>query len=1110
MAHTVPLPRLEALARCTETIRNVAILAHVDHGKTTLTDQLVASNGIISSKAAGTLRYMDSLPEEQRRGITMKASAISLIYGSKSTEAKKIPHLIHLLDSPGHVDFNADVSTVTRLADGAVIVVDAVEGVSPQTHSVMQLAWHEGLKPILFINKLDRLITELGLPPAEAAHRLRQIIEAANVVAAALLTAGAFSRADDGAIDLDSAEASEKALFFSYEKGNVLLGSALHGWGFTVPHIAERLADLLQLPKSVLRKALAGDFAFQAKKADAETEPSARARAGIVPLHKAGTRAQTMFAEYALQPIWRMYQAGMMRPNLDKLRGLVERLGLHEVALKEDGLGAVKAVTAAWCPLAGNLLDAVVRLVPSPAQSQAARLDALLPARSADAEDGALPAAAAEQLAQSRAAIAACSIEATAPVIVGIVKTFAVDAGEVPAPAGSPTRCEPLPEQVAAVQETLACEELPTSQTTFSAPHGQSLVCLARVLSGTLRPGVPLFAASPRWNPAHPVQNTLSFIGTSPAVYMPMAKDLFPLAEAPAGMIVALMGLDHHVVKAATLSSLPLSPPLMAPPSQARALVTVSLRPERVTDLAALRQGLLVLNAAEPAAQVSQARTGELTLSAVGELHLQRCVDDLEQKYARVPLVVSPPIVAFRETLCAWQGGLPADDSLGMTGAVGSVLSSDPAIAAAVAKSGSPWVSPSVCDAVTAYAGLTSAAEALGAGASALRVVQEDSSDSELSGADDVAGSEAAGAAGGEAAGHNWADSVPPMLAHVREPTVLCSVEGQLLWLHSQAAPVPGTAGAGAAESLGPIAATSVVTPAEHAALAAAAAQRACPGLKILQTLVQGPQEAPCTLLLGTTDDDAPGPAWAKACQTLQLSFREAVGRGALCAEPVCGTVLTVRPVSSSVVPEPGAHSAEPASPGSPVAMVDVHAAVAAALRSGSRTASGVSTVRSLLHAAWLCAGLRLVEPVYHCTLQCSGGRGGGGEALGAMYAVLSKRRAKVLAEELLEGTEMFNISALMPVAESWGLADELRRATSGAVLNPQLAVAGWRKLTVDPFFRPTTEDEREEYGDEIYEGQLQNLAMRYIAGVRDRKGLSTADKLVVHAEKQRTRSRKK
>lgn len=136
-----------------ENIRNICVIAHVDHGKTTLTDCLLSSNKIISKSLAGKLRYLDSREDEQEREITMKSSSISLVY---EDEAKKVDCLVNLIDSPGHVDFSFEVSSGLKVCDNAILVVDVVEGVCSQTYKVLNSAIKEGLKVVLLINKIDK------------------------------------------------------------------------------------------------------------------------------------------------------------------------------------------------------------------------------------------------------------------------------------------------------------------------------------------------------------------------------------------------------------------------------------------------------------------------------------------------------------------------------------------------------------------------------------------------------------------------------------------------------------------------------------------------------------------------------------------------------------------------------------------------------------------------------------------------------------------------------------------------------------------------------------------------------------------------------------------
>ncbi|KAJ1826631.1 Cytoplasmic GTPase/eEF2-like protein (ribosomal biogenesis), partial [Coemansia sp. RSA 2708] len=183
----VPPAKLAQLQRNSANIRNVCVLAHVDHGKTTLSDALLATNGIISNKLAGKIRYLDSREDEQERGITMESSGISLYYRllqKQNNEDVASEFLVNLIDSPGHVDFASEVASAARLSDGALVLVDVVEGVCTQTVSVLHQAWVENVRPVLFLNKLDRLIVEWRLTPSEAYVHVQQLVEQVNAVLA--------------------------------------------------------------------------------------------------------------------------------------------------------------------------------------------------------------------------------------------------------------------------------------------------------------------------------------------------------------------------------------------------------------------------------------------------------------------------------------------------------------------------------------------------------------------------------------------------------------------------------------------------------------------------------------------------------------------------------------------------------------------------------------------------------------------------------------------------------------------------------------------------------------------------------------------------------------
>lgn len=202
-----------------QNIRNVSVVSHVDHGKTTLSDHLLQAGGLISKTMAGSARALDYLEEEQKRGITIKTANISFIF-----EQENEPYLVNLVDTPGHVDFSGMVSQALRLVDGVIIVVDAVEQIMAQTESVIRQSMNEYLRPILFINKVDRLINELKLPKEEIETRINNIIEMVNEL-----------------IDQYSISSDNKEWKVRFDKGTVIIGSALNGWAISsyskmIPH----------------------------------------------------------------------------------------------------------------------------------------------------------------------------------------------------------------------------------------------------------------------------------------------------------------------------------------------------------------------------------------------------------------------------------------------------------------------------------------------------------------------------------------------------------------------------------------------------------------------------------------------------------------------------------------------------------------------------------------------------------------------------------------------------------------------------------------------------------------------------------------------------------
>lgn len=222
----------------TKNIRNIAIIAHIDHGKSTLTDNLVATAGLISKELAGQQVYMDSYIQEHERGITINASNVSVpceINGEK--------YLVNIIDTPGHVDFGGDVIRAMRAVDGAVLVVDAVEGVMPQTETVLRQALKERVKPVLFINKVDRLITEMNVAPEDMQKRFVKIILDINNLI--------VKNAPDG---------FAKKWQVNIKDGSVCFGSGFHNWALSIPAMAKynmNFGDIVDYCKQGKQKELA-------------------------------------------------------------------------------------------------------------------------------------------------------------------------------------------------------------------------------------------------------------------------------------------------------------------------------------------------------------------------------------------------------------------------------------------------------------------------------------------------------------------------------------------------------------------------------------------------------------------------------------------------------------------------------------------------------------------------------------------------------------------------------------------------------------------------------------------------------------------------------------
>merc|ERR1711881_48229 len=239
-------------------IRNMSVIAHVDHGKSTLTDSLVSKAGIIAGSRAGETRFTDTRKDEQERAITIKSTAISLFYKLDEGDMQFLEgnndgdeFLINLIDSPGHVDFSSEVPAALRVTDGALVVVDCVSGVCVQTETVLRQAIGERIKPVVFMNKMDLALMTLQLEPEELYQKFQRVVEDINVIIATY--GGADEDAPMGNVQIHPS------------RGTVGFGSGLHSWAFSLKQFADMYAAKFKTDTAKLMKKLWGDNFYHGK-----------------------------------------------------------------------------------------------------------------------------------------------------------------------------------------------------------------------------------------------------------------------------------------------------------------------------------------------------------------------------------------------------------------------------------------------------------------------------------------------------------------------------------------------------------------------------------------------------------------------------------------------------------------------------------------------------------------------------------------------------------------------------------------------------------------------------------------------------------------------------
>jgi len=631
--------QIRVLMDVQDNIRNMSVIAHVDHGKSTLTDSLIGAAGIIAKAKAGEARFMDTREDEQARTITIKSTAVSLYFemdnanlltaeekaeeekrqGRKAitgikridpknakkfsveaeaddgaaaesaeptaeavpvkeaekaadgtvldqiaTDKTKTPFLINLIDSPGHVDFSSEVTAALRVTDGALVVVDCIEGVCVQTETVLRQAISERIKPILFVNKLDRIFLELQMDPEQCYQTFSRAIETVNVVIA--------TYKDDllGEVQVYP------------QVGTVGFGSGLHGWGFTIQKFATMYAAKFGIPRAKMMAKLWGDNFFdQANKKWTSNQYDAN-----------GKMVERAFCSFILKPIQSLF-AAIMDGKKDVYEPMLAKLGINVPKENKADVGKplLKVCMQEWLPAAQALLQMVCNHLPSPVTAQAYRVENLY---SGPLDD------------DCGTAIRAC--DPNGPLMLYVSKM------------------------------------VPTSE------KGR-FYAFGRVFSGVVATGQTVRIQGPDFMPG---KKTDLYIKKIQRTILMMGRYVEQLPDCPCGNIIGLVGVDAYLLKSGTITTHAEAHNIVTMKYSVSPVVRVAVEPANAGDLPKLMEGLKRLAKSDPLVLCFTAPTGEHIVAGAGELHLEICLKDLRDDFMKgAAIKIGKPVVSFCETIKA-------------------------------------------------------------------------------------------------------------------------------------------------------------------------------------------------------------------------------------------------------------------------------------------------------------------------------------------------------------------------------------------------------------------------------------------------------------------------
>lgn len=1127
----VSLPVIQKLQEKTDRIRNVCVLAHVDHGKTTLCDSLIASNNIISERSAGDIRYMDSRKDEQTRGITMKSSSISLHFRDQIDETQKIhkDYLINLIDSPGHVDFSGEVETGIKISDGCLLVIDVIRGIEAQTKTVLRQAWKEKLKPILVLNKIDRLFVEWNYSALEVWKHCKQILESINAEMANLARneslfdqeleyqknkAEDLSEAlgeddndnDDDIIVSDLLEViDDQSLYFNPAKNNVIFTSSIGSWGFSLHQRAQKMTIFKNNPnlKKVFIKYGFSDVYYD-KKAKKFVK-------GAIAKKK-----NPVFVQFILKPIFDVFDTIVNCCDGQKTQEMADhmKLKMNNADLKKIAINpaqVLKNFMSQWLPLGECVLKNIIDIIPSPIDVEDHRLKQLISGqyksqfsimdgtKNADCENSrgfdlkkyledndfldidkttekinstcieddksknthensfdSLPVAT-QELAKSFK-VPYSENNTTTPCIAFVSKIIALDDQAISAHKSQ------IKEESAIKKRELAiarAKERAGNTIIMSMDHENKenidknsnnngddndndkdaqdvdalkMVALVRIYSGVLRPGQELHVITNNTHLKNINDIKLQKIKIGPSdLVLVQGRDIMRTSSLPVGSIGGILNLDDNskelnINSSITLSSTPYCSCLTDKSSISKPILKVILEPSNYKFKKDLVGALKKLSRIDPAVVVNLKKNGDLVLATSGEVHLEKCVYDLENRFIKNEIhqrISAERKLIIQENKKLEEKEKEEEDSvtepkklpkLTFPKSACKIKISDP-----IVDFKETLIEKPKTDTMDEDLGQQNVQFAKDLELE-IDLLQENFNDSRFE-----------------------IDGKSMKIKFVYE------TETGPLTISMSAWPI---------------------------------SKNRLDNLKIIEVYSDN-------VLAANKDSDD---EIAKSLENSNFAkifinaFKSVVEKGPLAQEPISGVVFVIETFLL-----PNLTKNEPESDGS------VHEYFQA--NNLESKTEFISALRKLFYRSFQLQPQRLLAATYTVKMTVT-------DDVGSAFVILSSRLANTLDTKMTDANTTLILSE-MRLIESLGFLDEVRSTMAGKVTAVELEFTHWSLVNEDPFWVQTTQEEIEHYGTVDLTGSEFNQAKKYLDLIRERKGLKVFGKKVVsNAEKQRTMKR--